>query len=171
VTFLLTHDAGAHVGSGCTVAGRHPTMTRGAHPHQLWGAIGQELGIGSTVGGVLDVMHLGAGDDADTGDGELTGRVAAQHTLPQPLGQTTGTVAGALSAITCPRHGEPIWPIHISWCPCFYMLGSTTNADPQSGGRYSNGTFQNGTVTTEPASSASSRCRGRRIVPTKPNRR
>lgn len=68
--FLLPHDAGAEVGSGCGVAGRDATVTRRAHPDEL-GLPVDELGVGSPVSVREKVVHLGAGHGAHAGDGEL----------------------------------------------------------------------------------------------------
>lgn len=86
MAFLLPHDAGADVASGCAVAGTDVTVTFGAHSDKLRCAVLVEFGVGSTVRVVPHMVDLNRADSASAGNVEPADGVATEDVLPYPFG-------------------------------------------------------------------------------------
>lgn len=85
VTFLLSHDAGADVASGCAVAGTEVTVTFGAHPDKLGCAVLVEFGIRSAVRVVAHMVDL------DRANGASAGNVEPAHGSSSSARRTLGS--------------------------------------------------------------------------------
>jgi len=86
MTFWLAHYPRAVVSAGRAVACADVAVTFPADTDELTGAVGEEVGVRSTIGNVDQVVHLGGRDGADTDDAELAVRVAAQYAAALGLG-------------------------------------------------------------------------------------